>query len=325
MAVHQFAERAPRAGFGNTSPVMTSAIGDKTLRQRIDHSAVRSVSPYERSVIGFRSDPRMQGVVEKNYFDEDLAAAVSRYGQSDEFAKVVSVLAMRLRPGALLLDFGAGRGLTSLALAQSGAFVVSVESDPSEVVGIGALGKLKRPPGPPLAPVSGDVLQLPFRDHVFDIAFCRSVLHHLEDLDSGLKEIWRVLRPGGILLVLNEHILGPFSDERIFLQSHPAVPYGVNEHAYPVWRYWKVVRQAGFRKVHFFGYEGDALDFRDFLATSCRHNPFRFRLMALPCIGKLFRGALYGLHVLTRRHLRYICVPEESCVAISIVAHKPAN
>jgi ubiquinone/menaquinone biosynthesis C-methylase UbiE len=265
----------------------------------------------------------MRGVVLKNYFDEDLAAAVSRYGQSDEFAKVVSLLGARLRPGALLLDFGAGRGLTSLALAETGAFVVSLESDPSEVVGIGALGKFKRPPGLPLAPVSGDVLRLPFPDQVFDIAFCRSVLHHIEDLDHGLQEIWRVMRPGGTLVVLNEHILRPFSDERVFLQSHPAVPYGVNEHAYPVWRYWKLVHKTGFRKLKFFGYDGDALKFQEFLASSVRHNPLRGRLMALPGIGSVLSRALYGLHVLTRRHMRYIFVPEESCAAISWVAHKP--
>jgi hypothetical protein len=70
----------------------------------------------------------MRDFVEKNYFDEDLGKAVSRYAQSEEFSRICTILQPHLASGSRLLDIGAGRGLTSLALAQRGAHVISVES-----------------------------------------------------------------------------------------------------------------------------------------------------------------------------------------------------
>lgn len=44
-----------------------------------------------------------------------------------------------------------------------------------------------------------DLLHLPAPDGVMDVVFCLGVLHHLENPEEGLKELWRVLKPGGIL------------------------------------------------------------------------------------------------------------------------------
>jgi ubiquinone/menaquinone biosynthesis C-methylase UbiE len=44
----------------------------------------------------------------------------------------------------------------------------------------------------------GDALTLPYRDEVLDAVFGFGVLHHLPDWRGGLKEIARVLKPGGI-------------------------------------------------------------------------------------------------------------------------------
>jgi ubiquinone/menaquinone biosynthesis C-methylase UbiE len=44
----------------------------------------------------------------------------------------------------------------------------------------------------------GDALSLPYRDGVLDAVFGFGVLHHLPDWQGGLKEVARVLKPGGI-------------------------------------------------------------------------------------------------------------------------------
>jgi ubiquinone/menaquinone biosynthesis C-methylase UbiE len=67
----------------------------------------------------------------------------------------------------------------------------------------------------------GDALKLPYRDGVLDVIFGFGVLHHLPDWQSGLKEIARVLKPGGIYFL--EEFYPPlylnFVARRIFL--HP--------------------------------------------------------------------------------------------------------
>ena len=49
--------------------------------------------------------------------------------------------------------------------------------------------------------VLGDCTRLPLRDASIDLLFCHQTLHHLVDQDRALAEFFRVLRPGGVLLV----------------------------------------------------------------------------------------------------------------------------
>lgn len=46
-----------------------------------------------------------------------------------------------------------------------------------------------------------DILKLPFRDGVFDVVLASAVLEHIKDIDSAIREFYRVLRPGGLLCV----------------------------------------------------------------------------------------------------------------------------
>ncbi len=47
----------------------------------------------------------------------------------------------------------------------------------------------------------GDSMKLPFRDESFDLVLARSLLHHLPNIERGISELARVLRPGGQLVV----------------------------------------------------------------------------------------------------------------------------
>jgi ubiquinone/menaquinone biosynthesis C-methylase UbiE len=51
--------------------------------------------------------------------------------------------------------------------------------------------------------VQADACRLPFADHSFDVVFARGLLHHLPDPRAGAREMARVLRPGGVALVLD--------------------------------------------------------------------------------------------------------------------------
>ena len=99
------------------------------------------------------------------------------------------------RPGAHVLDACCGTGDLALACARAGARVTGL--DFSERM----LERARRK-GPALEWVQGDALELPFPDASFDGATVGFGVRNLEDLERGLAELRRVLRPGGRVGVL---------------------------------------------------------------------------------------------------------------------------
>jgi SAM-dependent methyltransferase len=108
-------------------------------------------------------------------------------------------LSPHLRSDMRLLDCGAGPGTITLGLAEAVA--------PGEVVGID-ISSVQIERASSLAAErgvtnvrfeEGDILALPFEDASFDVAFAHTVLMHLRDPVAALREMRRVVRPGGIV------------------------------------------------------------------------------------------------------------------------------
>lgn len=49
----------------------------------------------------------------------------------------------------------------------------------------------------PIVDVKADILDLPFADETFDVVFCNHVLEHIEDDRKAMRELFRVMKPGG--------------------------------------------------------------------------------------------------------------------------------
>lgn len=62
----------------------------------------------------------------------------------------------------------------------------------------------------PAALLSGDIERFPFADGVFDKVLMSEVLEHLRDDRRGLREIYRILKPGGLLALSVPHARYPF-------------------------------------------------------------------------------------------------------------------
>lgn len=50
----------------------------------------------------------------------------------------------------------------------------------------------------PIVDVKADILNLPFKENEFDVVICNHVLEHIEDDSKAMKELYRVLKPGGM-------------------------------------------------------------------------------------------------------------------------------
>jgi ubiquinone biosynthesis O-methyltransferase len=99
--------------------------------------------------------------------------------------------------GKDVLDLGCGGGFMAVALAERGARVTGV--DPSKRAVASALHAANRK-CVPLACCVGRGECLPVHDDAFEIVVCVDVLEHVTDIDRVLREVRRVLRPGGLFL-----------------------------------------------------------------------------------------------------------------------------
>jgi ubiquinone/menaquinone biosynthesis C-methylase UbiE len=99
-----------------------------------------------------------------------------------------------LRPGLSLLDVGCGPGTITADLAERLAPGRVCGIDPSDEVIAAAQRDY---PGVEFA--TGDVYAMPFDDGSWDIVHAHQVLQHLPDRVAALKEMRRIVRPGGIV------------------------------------------------------------------------------------------------------------------------------
>jgi demethylmenaquinone methyltransferase/2-methoxy-6-polyprenyl-1,4-benzoquinol methylase len=116
-----------------------------------------------------------------------------------------------VRPGMLAADLCCGTGDLALALADRGARVVGADFS-HEMLTLAAAKGVGRT-------AEADCLRLPFRDATFDRVTVGFGVRNLQDLQAGLAEIRRVLKPGGFAGILE------------FANPSPA-PFRVVYHSY---------------------------------------------------------------------------------------------
>lgn len=97
--------------------------------------------------------------------------------------------------GKLMLDAGCGPARFSKVAAENGARVVSVDLTEEAVIAARNLNH------PCIQPAQASLMRLPFADGVYDIVYNVGVLHHIREPEAGMRELVRVLKPGGLLIV----------------------------------------------------------------------------------------------------------------------------
>lgn len=121
----------------------------------------------------------------------DITNTVLSLGQ-DRFWRKATRSALRIGPGDRVLDLAAGTAVSTVELAASGAWCVACDFS----VGMLAAGAQR-----PVPKVAGDATLLPFDDDTFDAVTISFGIRNVVDHEAGLREMARVTRPGGRLVV----------------------------------------------------------------------------------------------------------------------------
>lgn len=143
---------------------------------------------------------------------EDLFAAVApRYDLINDLQsfglhrwwKARLIRMADVRPGDDALDVCCGTGDVTFRLADAGARATGIDfSEP--MLDVARRRSAGLPPDRrPATFLQGDALHLPFPDARFDVVTISYGLRNLADFEAGLRELNRVLKPGGRLLVLD--------------------------------------------------------------------------------------------------------------------------
>jgi demethylmenaquinone methyltransferase/2-methoxy-6-polyprenyl-1,4-benzoquinol methylase len=157
---------------------------DRETRPRIDAVARAELDKKPTDVA------KMFDAVAKRY---DIANDVLSLGQDRRWRRDV-IEAVGAKRGERVLDLAAGTGTSSEPFHELGAEVVPCDFS----VGMLKVGKRARPHLPFTA---GDGTRLPFADATFDHATISFGLRNIVDPHAGLRELRRVVRPGGRLVV----------------------------------------------------------------------------------------------------------------------------
>ena len=136
--------------------------------------------------------------------------------------------------GRTIVDLGCGPGFYTEAFRACGAHVIPVDNDPAEMSMVGA---------PPPGALVADAGALPLGEASVDGAFCSNLLEHTPSAEPVIREIERVLRPGGWGYISwtnwyspwgghdmsPYHYLGPWLGPRLYVRRHGPPrknPYG---------------------------------------------------------------------------------------------------
>ena len=103
----------------------------------------------------------------------------------------------------------------------------------------------------PIADVKADIINLPFNDNSFDVIFCNHVLEHVQDDTKAMKELFRVMKKGGMGIFqvpqdLNRDVT--FEDNSITDPKERAKIFGQYDHVRVYGRdYFDKLRSIGFK------------------------------------------------------------------------------
>jgi len=120
--------------------------------------------------------------------------------RQDFFSENIRIKAFEkaeLKSGSIVADIGAGSGFITEGLLNKGVLIKTIDQSPAMI----EVMKEKFKNQKNIAYLVGDSDQLPLEDNSVDYAFCNMYLHHVNAPVRAIQEIYRILKPGGKLVI----------------------------------------------------------------------------------------------------------------------------
>ena len=203
----------------------------------------RAIMNWDESIAWLKRQPEYKELIYYCYYDDPIDDALIRFRNSTEWKATTPYLPS---PGTAL-DIGAGNGIASCAFAELGWRVFSLEPNIGSIAGLKSFMPVAKRKKYPIFPICGYAEQLPFGDSYFDLVYMRQVMHHAQDLSQFCAEVFRVLKPGGTVIAVRDHVITKHDDLILFKESHPLAGICGEEHAYLCNDYLYALKSAGFQ------------------------------------------------------------------------------
>ena len=198
-----------------------------------------------------RSDPGFSDLVRIAYFDADLKKNVTRFGDSEEFKATIHWLKQLAPHARTIVDIGAGNGIAAINFALLGYQVTAVEPDPSNTIGKGAIDYLKQIYQlDNLQTLQSTAEDLRIESESIDVVYVRQAMHHANNLNAFIANCSRILKKGGLLITVRDHVVWNEKDKKWFLESHPLHCFYGGENAYHPNEYRQAMEMAGLNILH---------------------------------------------------------------------------
>jgi ubiquinone/menaquinone biosynthesis C-methylase UbiE len=137
------------------------------------------------------------------WFETPLGSLIKKY----ESELVLEML--RPKQGDRILDAGCGTGVFTLDVLATGADVVGLELSLPMLLRAG-----RKLHGHHFTMVQGDMRKLPFAEHEFDRVVSVTAIEFIEQVSAAIRELFRVTKPGGPIVVATLNSLSPWAVRR---------------------------------------------------------------------------------------------------------------